>query len=195
MELSFCLILRLVVFSLFLAPIAEAQTSVYGSVALTNFGLLNQGSDTSSDAAGIIGGAFYNFPIRSRLTAGIDGRGGLGLGSGGGEFGAVALRIGFVPEHVVLRPYFQLGGGVISWTKKTPATSGYGFTENTQSNRYTNGAVEIELGFDVRLSESFDVRALELGAVAGASNSYTSVGTGFVGAGLVYHLHKRPHRS
>ena len=195
MKLSFCLMLLLALFSPLHVPDAGAQTSVYGSVALTDFGPNNQDRYSTGNAAAVIGGAFYNFPIRSRLTAGIDGRGGLGFGSGGGEFGAVALRIGFVPEHVVLRPYFQLGGGVISWRKKTPAISGYGFTENAQDTRYTNGAVELALGLDVRLSESFDLRALELGGVAGGANSNTSVGTGFVDAGLVYHLHKRAKRN
>jgi hypothetical protein len=63
---------------------------------------------------GFPGGGFYNFPIQSRLTAGIDGRMSYGLGTRGGVSVTGALRVGFVPKVNPLRPYFQLGGGVVS---------------------------------------------------------------------------------
>jgi hypothetical protein len=173
---------------------AIAQTSVYGSVALVNYGLQNNNSTSyKSDTAGFIGGVFYNFPIHSRLTAGVDARGSLGVGDRGGALATAALRIGFVPERVVLRPYFLLGGGVVTSTFNIgqitgPATQGLA----GQSTRVTSGGVEFAGGLDVRLNDSFDLRAVELGAVAGGSGR--SVGSAFLDAGLVWHLHKRFHK-
>jgi hypothetical protein len=167
---------------------ALAQTSVYGSVAGVNYVFQNNNSSSAkSDTGGLIGGVFYNFPIHSRLTAGVDVRGSFGIGSRGGALAAAALRIGFVPERVVLRPYFQLGGGVVTSTFNIneitgPATQGL----SQQSTRFTSGGLEFAGGLDVRLNHSFDLRAFELGAVAGGSNQ--DVGSAFVDAGLVYHL-------
>jgi len=168
---------------------AIAQTSIYGSVSGVNYVLQNNNSSAAkSDTAGFVGGVFYNFPIQSRVTAGVDVRGSYGVGSRGGALAAGALRIGFVPERVVLRPYFLLGGGVVTSTFKInditgPAAEGL----TTQPTRFTSGGVEFAGGLDVRLSDSFDLRAVELGAVAGGSNQ--DVGSAFLDAGIVYHLH------
>jgi hypothetical protein len=63
-------------FTLLLTLTARAQVSAYGSAALTDYVFFNNhDSAAKSDTGGIIGGAFYNFPIHSRLTAGIDARG------------------------------------------------------------------------------------------------------------------------
>jgi hypothetical protein len=59
-------------------------------------------------------GAFYNFPIQSRLAVGIDGRVLYCAGPHGGTTAAAALRIGFVPVRVPLRPYLEIGGRVVS---------------------------------------------------------------------------------
>jgi hypothetical protein len=172
---------------------AFAQTSIYGSVALVNYVLQNNNSSAAkSDAAGFIGGVFYNFPIKSRLTAGVDVRGSYGVGPRGGALAAAAFRIGFVPEHVVLRPYFELGGGVATSTFTNgqitgPATFGL----SAQPTRFTSGGLELGGGLDVRLTDSFDLRAFELGAIAGGSSP--GVGSAFLDAGVVYHLHQR-HR-
>jgi hypothetical protein len=171
-----CFISLLVLLFLNFPKNAVGQTtSIYGSVALVNYGV---GCCSKSDTGGLIGGGFYNFPIKSRLTAGIDARGSFGVGSGGGGLGAAALRIGFVPTHVRLRPYFQLGGGVV--TTKFP---------DNRSVRHTSGGVEFAGGLDVRLNESFDIRAIELGAVAGGGNQ--SAASAFLDAGIVYHLHPK----
>ncbi len=168
----------------------RAQISVYGSVALTNFVFFTNGYDyPKSDTGGVIGGAFYNFPIQSRLTAGIDARVNYGFGQRGGTAAAVALRIGFVPRHVVLRPYFEIGGGVVSSTEIVNSSILLGL--GPQSKRYTSGGVELAAGLDIRLNNSFDLRAFEFGAVAPPSNSNnTTVGSGFIDAGVVYHFQK-----
>jgi hypothetical protein len=174
---------------LLLTSAAHAQVSTYASTALTNYTLFNNNSSAAkSDTAGIIAGAFYNFPIHSRLTAGIDARGSYGFGDRGGAFAAAALRIGFVPERVVLRPYFQLGAGVVGSTFTTrqitgPATQGL----TPQPTRFTSGGVEFAAGLDIRLSHSFDLRALELGAIAPATSN-ESPGSAWLTTGVIYHL-------
>ncbi len=176
-------------FTLLLTLTARAQVSAYGSAALTDYVFFNNhDSAAKSDTGGIIGGVFYNFPIHSRLTAGIDARGSYALGDRGGAFAAAALRIGFVPERVALRPYFQIGGGLVSSTFSVqqltgPVVQGLAI----QPTRFTSGGVEFAAGLDLRLSHSFDLRALELGAIAPA-NSTGSVGSGWLTTGVVYHL-------
>ncbi len=63
-------------------------------VAYSSYGFSyhNQGYSFDNDTASIGGGAFYNFPIHSRLTAGMDGRVLYGPASRGGTTADVALR-------------------------------------------------------------------------------------------------------
>jgi hypothetical protein len=186
---SHCTPFLALTFTLLLTLTAPAQVSAYGSAALTNYTLFNNNSSAAkSDTGGIIGGAFYNFPIHSRLTAGIDARASYGFGDHGGTFAAVALRIGFVPERVVLRPYLQIGGGVVSSTFSNRQLTGpviQGLT--SQPTRFTSGGVEFAAGLDIRLSHSFDLRALELGAIA-PTNSTGAAGSAWLDAGVVYHF-------
>jgi hypothetical protein len=165
---SHCTPIFALTFAFLLTLTARAQVSAYGSVALTNYIFVNNNTSTAkSDTGGIIGGAFYNFPIHSRLTAGIDARASYGFGDRGGAFAAAALRIGFVPERVALRPYFQLGGGLVSSTFTFQQLTGPAIQGLTmQSTRFTSGGVEFAAGLDVRLSHSVDLRAFELGAIA-----------------------------
>jgi hypothetical protein len=175
---------------IFLLPlITQAQVSIYGAVALNDYIFLNNNTSTAkSDTGGIIGGAFYNFPIHSRLTAGIDARGTYGFGDRGGASAAAALRIGFVPERVILRPYFQIGGGFVSSTFTNRQLTGpviQGLT--TQPTRFTSGGGEFTAGLDVRLSPSIDLRAFELGAIAPVGST-GAVGSAWLDAGVVYHF-------
>ena len=87
------------------ASIANAQVSAYGVVGVNGYGFSYRGNSPSSyyDTAGFGGGAFYNFPIRSRVRVGIDGRVLYGPGSYGGTTAGAALRIGFVPKVNRLR--------------------------------------------------------------------------------------------
>jgi hypothetical protein len=160
---------------------AQAQVSAYGMAALTSYGFSYQNSSFHFpvDAASLGGGAFYNFPIHSRLTAGIDGRVLYGPGSYGGTTATGALRVGFVPTRIRLRPYFELGGGVVSARVKTGQAPEY----------VTNGAAELIFGLDIRLTDSIDLRAIDYGAAAGPSNNGTASAVEFLGAGVVYHFH------
>ena len=109
--------------AIFLLPVAaRSQTSVYGAFADTAWGLTPVNSSAlsfKSGAPGFVAGAFYNFPIDSRLTAGLDLRLAESPGTKGGTAGALALRIGFVPHEVRLRPYFELGGGFLTTSTNT----------------------------------------------------------------------------
>jgi opacity protein-like surface antigen len=179
--------LCLLVFSLGIALLtlvgsaAEAQVSVYGMVGLSRYGFSYQGDSYrfKDDTASFGGGAFYNFPIHSRLTAGIDGRVLYGPASYGGTTADVALRVGFVPTRNRLRPYFEIGGGMVS----SVINPGYA------PQRITNGAAEFLGGLDIRLTDRVDLRAVEWGAAAGVSNNDTTSGVGFLEAGFVYHFH------
>jgi len=177
--------------------VSYAQVSVYGAVALTDYVFFNDGRSTQKSAStGFIGGASYDFPIHSRMTAGLDARGIYSSsGTRGGGSGLVFLRFGFVPEHVVFRPYLEVGGGVVSSKVSTQITGAYEQGITTLGTRYTNGAGGFDVGLDVRLSHSVDLRAIEFGAVADGSNSKTTVGSSFLDAGLVYHFHQRPWRN
>ncbi len=165
------------------ASAAEAQVSAYVMVGPSRYGFFYPGgSYYKDDTTSFGGGAFYNFPIHSRLTAGVDGRVLYGPASYGGTTADAALRIGFVPTHNRLRPYFEIGGGVVS------SVSNPGFAPQ----RITNGAAEFLGGLDIRLTDSVDLRAVEWGAAAGASGNNTTTGVGFLDAGFVYHFRPAP---
>jgi hypothetical protein len=172
---------------------AMAQTSVYGAVTLTDYGFYDydgSGLDFKGAAGGLTGGAFYDFPIKSRLHAGIDARGSYSFGTKGGGYGGVALRIAFVPTRVRLRPYFELGGGFVRSSYNDYFFNQYNGYSDEVSGHTTNGAAILLFGLDVRVNSSFDIRAIEYGAAAGGS-SPNDVGVSILDAGIVYHL---PHK-
>jgi hypothetical protein len=175
---------------LILAPVlaARAQNAVYAGATLTNYGVsyASRSIVFNGNSGGFTLGGFHNFPIKSRVTVGID----LRLedspsSTKGGFYSAAALRVAFVPHHVRLRPYFQLGGGVVS--TNTYTTSPFATTSSIGPRRYTNGALELVAGLDLRITNSLDWRVLDYGAAAGANSSGAS-GVGFVTTGIVYHF-------
>jgi hypothetical protein len=182
-----------VVLFISIASIAKAQVSVYATPMFTGWCISDSNTCTiSHGSGGIGGGAFYNFPIQSRLTAGVDVRGSDSFGKYGGDAFSASLRIGFVPHKVRLRPYFQIGGGVVSapYTEYTLLCT-YGCTESSASKRATNGALLLAFGLDIRLTRSFDLRAIEYGAEAGGSGNSSKYDSefGFLSSGVVYHFH------
>ena len=162
---------------------AQAQFSVYGTVAATNYGYSfnNDNLTYSPDHLGFGFGGFYNFHVQSRLTAGIDLRGSVTPNSTGGDKAAISARFGFVPNHNPLKPYLQIGGGVIQ--AKVPA-----FTNIVQGQTVTTAALDLALGLDIRLTHSVDLRLLELESGAGSKGSM-SAGSASLSTGLVYHFH------
>lgn len=174
----------------------HAQTSLYAIGGIANYGFTHPTPDATNykgDTGGFGGGAFYNFPIDSRVTVGLDGRAAYSSGDKGGFLAGAALRVGFVPHHNPLRPYFQVGGGVVhssyidsmyfyDTASRVPVV--------TTRRSVTSGAAQFVVGLDIRLTEHFDLRAPELGAQAGGGDGIQT-GVGFLNAGIVYHLRSR----
>ncbi len=161
---------------------SKAQTSIYGTVSLTNYGYAFNGNSliVSKDEFGLGGGAFYNFPIQSRLTAGIDARGDFAPEATGGGKVFVSARFGFVPHRNPLRPYLQIGGGLIH--AKVPR-----YSNLIGAQTINKGALDLALGLDLRLTPSLDYRLLELESGAGASSA-TSAASASLSTGIVYHF-------
>jgi hypothetical protein len=162
---------------------AKAQVSVYGTVAATNYGYALNSNDnlTTSTHLGFGGGLTYNFPIESRLTAGIDLRGSVTPAATGGGLGAASLRFGFVPYHNPFKPYVQVGGGFV--TAKVPA-----FSSTVGKRTITSASLDLAFGLDLRITPHFDLRLLELQGSAGGAS--TRAGSGSFSTGIVYHFHR-----
>ena len=178
---------RVFVAALFLSALvcAHGQVSAYGTVATTDYGYSFNG-DSFTIGGPSIGfglGGYYNFPVQSRLTAGIDLRGSVSPRLSGGKKVFVSGRFVFVPTRFPLRPYVQIGGGVIQ--AKVPA---FAFLASPQT--VTHGALDLALGLDVRITHDFDWRALELESGAGGGRSSGS-GSASISTGVVYHFHPR----
>lgn len=96
--------------------VAGAQAAAYGEIGITSYGYTTHGGGLTygSDRLGGMLGGFYNFPIQSRFTAGIDAHVGFGMHTNTGFKGGAAARFGFVPHRNPLRPYLEIGGGVVS---------------------------------------------------------------------------------
>ena len=155
---------------------AGAQVSVYGTGAITAYGLKADNSSTISFKSGTPGfviGGFYNFPIASRVTVGLDLRLEESPGAQGGTAGAVAFRVGVVPHHVPLRPYFELGGGVIGTSTNTELVN-----DQVRAGSYTNGAAIVAFGLDIPVTHSVDIRALDIGSEASGSSGAVYADTG-----------------
>ena len=173
--------------ALFLSALgcANGQVSAYGTVATTDYGYAfnNDSLTIHSSSIGFGSGGYYNFPIQSRLTGGIDVRGSVSPKLSGGKKIFVSGRFGFVPTRFPLRPYFQIGGGVIQ--AKVPA---FAFVASPQT--VTQGALDLALGLDVRITHDFDWRALELESGAGVGSS-SRAASASLSTGVVYHFHPR----
>lgn len=173
---------------LLLLPLrAPAQTSVYGTISVTDYGYT--ASSTSSaytykgDTAGMGGGVTWLFPSQSRLKAGLDGRFSYSPGNRGGEDASLSLRIAFVPHRNPVRPYFQIGGGFVH----VPGSSYIVGTSNgylvSEDRNLTGGTANLMFGLEVRANSRWAIRAIELSGQA--SNR---VAASHLGAGVIYTL-------
>jgi len=179
-----CLFASFILLPLAISQTAKAQVSVYGTVGVTNYGYAfnNNGLTYNSDRVGFGAGVTYNFPIQSRLTAGIDLRGAITPSATGGGLGAASLRFGFVPQHNPFKPYIQIGGGFI--TAKVPASS---FTVGKQT--LTTASLDLAFGLDLRITPSLDLRLFEIQG-AGGSKGSSKTGSAAISTGIVYHFHR-----
>ena len=158
---------------------ASAQTSVYGEVSATNYGYTVNGGGlaTSTDEVGGTVGGFYNFPIQSRLTAGLDAHFGFGTRTPGGFKGLVSARFGVVPTKFPLRPYLEIGGGFVS-TRLPRLTNLVG------PETISSGALELGAGLDFRVTRAVDWRLIEIEGAAGGGTK--AAGSASLSTGLVY---------
>jgi hypothetical protein len=168
-------VLFLLAFASVSAAAARAQAAIYATAGIANYGFSHlSSSDITSkgDTAGFAVGAFYNFPIQSRVTGGVDGRFGVSPGDKGGSLAGAALRVGFVPHRNPLRPFFQIGGGVVhsSYNEIEYFYNGLSSSTTTTRRSVTSGAAQFMVGLDIRLSDQFDLRAPEYGAQAGGGS-------------------------
>ncbi len=163
---------------------AHAQFAAYGSIAITTYGIDPIVSSTPSYKSGTPGfvvGGFYNFPIESRLTAGLDLRLQEAPGGKGGTAGAIAFRLGFVPHVVPLRPYFDIGGGYLNTSTNTELVN-----DQVRAGTYSGGSAIFAFGLDIRVTHALDIRAIDIG-----SQATNSAGTVYADAGVVYHFGPR----
>jgi hypothetical protein len=163
------------------SPTASAQVSIYGTGAITSYGLKPVNSSRfslKSGTPGFVVGGFYNLPLESRFTVGVDLRLAQSPGARGGTAGALALRFAFVPYKVPLRPYLQIGPGVIRTSTNAELVN-----DQVRAGTYTSGAAIFAFGLDIPITHSIDLRALDVGSEAGGS-----VGTVYADTGIVVHF-------
>ena len=171
--------------ALCLAPALHAQTSVYGSVGIADYGYKVNSPDflvyRARPAFGA--GTTVLFLSQSRLKAGIDARFSGSPGTGGGVNAIAAVRFAFVPHQVRVSPYFQIGGGLASTTYPTytVVTSGFGSTVISSRTRLTGGLLSLAAGLNVRVNDKWSIRAFDLSSSAG-----TKVGTAGMTTGVIY---------
>ena len=148
---------------------------------MTDYGYTVNGGRLHSSNDGIGGtlGGFYNFPIASRLTAGVDAHVGFGASTPGGVKGFVSARFGVVPVRRPLRPYVEIGGGFVS-------THVPRLTNIVGPQTITTGALELGAGVDFRLTRSVDWRLIEV--ESGAGGGTRDAGSASVSTGVVYHF-------
>jgi hypothetical protein len=184
---------------LFVAPLAKAQLSLYGSINATKYGYATTAPGTGTyepgtgtysfykDTFGLEGGGTYLFHTASRLKAGVDLRDIYSPGVLGGDAGFASLRIAFVPRTHALSPYFQLGGGFITMQYPSSCVSSLSGTFcSSGRNRLTSGAADFLFGLNIRTHSPWSIRAIEFGGYAG-----TNVQLSSVGAGVVYTFRSR----
>lgn len=184
-------------FASLLSAAASAQTSVYASAELTNYGYTSpvDGNFTYvpgtghysvyRDGGGISGGAVHLFSSDSRFKVGVDFRGMYGPGSRGGAGGFSSVRLALIPHRNPLLPYVQVGGGFL--------TTMYASAESNPTGgrgRVTSGAAGFALGLDIRTTSRFTIKAIELDGFAGSN-----VGHASIGVGVSYTLPQKESRS
>lgn len=171
-------------------PKIHAQTAVYGTGMSAAFGFRGDdypnGTSLKPDTTGFTSGVFYLFPSLTRFKSGIDGRVTYSPGYNGGKAYTGGFRFSFVPYRFPLRPYVQFGGGAASTQLHESACSTPGCA--TKTVQITGGVVQLDAGLDVRLTQHFDLRAIDFGTDEGGSRGLTSAATRFYSAGFVFHF-------
>jgi len=126
----------------------------------------------SATRPGFAGGALADIPHSGRFAVGLDLRETVSSGTTGGSLFTAAARLALVPRYSRMRPYALLGGGAASG--HSPIFSGGGFTGPTLAS--SNGVFVYGFGMDVRLTHSFDLRAIDVLIANGHGPASTTPG-------------------
>jgi len=177
------LILSVLAAALFALP-CQAQVAVYGLATFTAVEDIPAGTDllifttttayltNSATRPGFAGGALADIPHSGRFAVGLDLRETVSSGTTGGSLFTAAARLALVPRYSRMRPYALLGGGAASG--HSPIFSGGGFTGPTLAS--SNGVFVYGFGMDVRLTHSFDLRAIDVLIANGHGPASTTPG-------------------
>jgi len=177
----------LVLFALLVfARATPAQTSFYATGTSAAFGFSGQsytnGTELKPRTSGFIAGAFYTLPSFTRFKAGLDGRYTFAPGYNGGKAYTAAIRMSFVPDHFLLRPYGEFGGGMVSTQFRQ---AGQPITQ------LTSGVVQFGAGLDIHINHLFDLRALDYQYDTGGRAGVTHAAMQSISAGFVFHFPAR----
>ena len=184
----------LVVFALFVfARTTPAQTAFYATGASTTFGFAGQsytnGIELKPRTSGFIAGVFYTLPSFTRIKAGLDGRYTFAPGYNGGKAYTAAIRISFIPEHFLLRPYGEFGGGVASTQLRQSLCNVSGCTQST--TQISSGLARFGAGLDIHVNRLFGIRAIDYQYDTAGRAGITHPAMQSISAGLVFHLPSR----
>jgi hypothetical protein len=175
------------------AAASSAQTSVYGTGAVTTFGFSGDnypgGTSLKPRTTGFTSGAFYTLPSFSRFKAGLDGRYTFSPGYNGGKAYTGAIRFSFVPYRFPVRPYADFGGGVASTQLHQSICNGFGCSQST--SQLISGVVQYGAGLDIHANRLFDIRLPDYQYDTGGRAGVTHAAMHSISAGVVFHLPSR----
>ncbi len=163
--------------------VTNVQTgSVYSNGSYTE-------QTTSYWAPAVGGGVTFNFLNLHIIKLGIDARGTTKPGTSGADTAQGAIRLGFQPPVLKIKPYVQVGVGYLGTRTTNVSTNpgGSGTVGGTFTNKYATYG--FQAGIDDPLAPFLDWRLIELGVShalntgittsAGNANVF-SVATGLV---------------
>jgi hypothetical protein len=146
------------------------------------------GTQLKPQTTGFITGAFYTLPSLSPLKASLDSRYTFAPGYNGGKAYTAAIRMSFVPNQFMLRPYADFGGGVASTQLHQNIC---GLTCRQTTSQLTSGVVQFGGGLDIRVNRLFDIRAFDYQYDTGGRAGITHAAMHSFSSGLVFHVPSR----
>jgi hypothetical protein len=177
----------------FFSTATRAQVSVYGTGSSTAFGFSGQsyvnGTQLKPRTSGFITGAFYTLPSFSPFKASLDARYTFAPGYNGGKAYTAAIRMSFVPNHFLLRPYAEFGGGIASTQLHQNICNGSACGQTT--TQLSSGVVQFGGGLDIRVNRLFDIRAFDFQYDTGGRAGVTHSAMQSISSGVVFHLPSR----
>jgi hypothetical protein len=164
-----------------LPNVCHAQVAAYFTYSPTDFLLTGNASISAGGIAngGTLGVSFEHLH-EGRFVTAVDLKNTFASKTHArGDAAAVDYRIAFVPHRVPLKPFIELGLGVV--TVHDPNAVPYRPTPSI-----TDAVLDLALGLDIRLNHSFDLRIADQGDAPFRSNASSgSVGASILDLGVV----------